>query len=412
MSVILKPEHNIGGQIRKILGVLYEPFPMFIVEPNNTIHVPFYFGNKILKINQIPYEKRNFEFLLKLKPEQQEIVDFCIEHLEKYNSCILNIFCGAGKTVISTYLSSFFKMKTLVIYPLKCLKNSWSETFSKFTNSKTISTDKKYSLDDFNNCDVILTMPSQVLKLPNLQIDLLILDEAHMFCTENYKNILLKVVPKKILVCTATLERADEGHKFLLAMCGKDNKITKISTKPFQVYIYNTKWTTEIVKKQAYIDGVKKMVIDYHKLLEDMEKDPTRNQFIIDIVLKYYKMHKIVILTKRASHVEFLFEKLKPFIPSMDTYYGNKQSYNDSNVLIGTYGKISTGFDEIGVERRIDMAIFAMPTLSIEQPAGRAQRSEHPFMIEFLDDIQLLKTHMNKRKHFYLTRNAEITHYK
>lgn len=408
MAVVLKPEHKINGNnLRKILSKLYEPFPMFTIEGKN-IHVPFYFGKRVLNIKNDEYFKRNFKFLLTLKREQEDIVEFCIEHLEKYDTCILNIFCGAGKTVISSYLSCFFKMKTIVVYPLKCLKNSWFETFNKFTNSKVISTDKKYSLEEFEESDIILTMPSQINKLPILNIDLLILDEAHMFCTENYKNIILKLIPKKVIVCTATLERKDEGHKFLLNMCGEDNKITKISTKPFNVYIYKTNWFTEVTKKQAYIDGVKKMVIDYNKLLEDMEKSEERNNFIINTVLQYYKKHKIIILTKRASHVEFLYNKLKENIESIDTYYGNKEKYIDSNVLIGTYGKISTGFDEIGVEKRIDMAIFAMPTLSIEQPSGRAQRSEKPYMIEFEDNVPLLKLHVRKRKTFYIERNGII----
>jgi len=54
------------------------------------------------------------------------------------------------------------------------------------------------------------------------------------------------------------------------------------------------------------------------------------------------------------------------------------------------------------------MAVFAMPTLAIEQPAGRAQRSEKPFMIEFEDNIALLKTHIRKRKDFFKSRNGSI----
>jgi len=408
MAVILKPEHNVQN-LRKILGFLNEPWPMFLVHEGN-VHVPFFLGNKILKNNLDSYDYRKYEFLMKLKEEQVETVEFCLDRLEKYGSCILNVFCGAGKTVMSSYISCYLKTKTIIVYPLKCLKNSWLETFKKFTDATVLCTDKKYSLHDYQSADIILTMPSQLTKLPDYNVDLLIIDEAHMLCTENYKNILLKIIPKRVLLCTATLERSDNGHMFLLNMCGKDNKITKISSKPFQVYIYKTNWKTEIVKKQAYIDGVKKMVIDYNKILEDMENSEYRNGFIIETVLKYAKQHKIVILTKRASHVELLFERLKPHINKIDTYYGNKTTYNDSDVLIGTYGKISTGFDEIGVERRIDMAIFAMPTLSIEQPAGRAQRCEHPYMIEFEDNVQLLKTHMRKRKEFYSSRNGEI-HY-
>jgi len=410
MATVIDTKETIisGENLRKAIGLIYKPYPMFIVK-GEKVHLPFFFGNKLLKKGLENYDKlENVEFLKSLKPEQNEVVNETIERLEKYGGVILNLNCGFGKTVISSYVSCKLKMKTVVIFPLKCLNNSWTETFKNFTNCKVLSTFKKYTPEQFEEADVILSMPSHIKSFPNKNIDLLIVDEAHMLCTENYKNMILQIIVKRVILCTATLERPDESHKLLLSMVGNENIITRISSKPFTVHIYKTNWTTEIKKKQSYIDGVRKMTIDYNALMDDMEKSETRNEFILQTVLKYMNKHKILILTKRSNHVDFFYEKLKEHTNSIDTYYGNKQTYNDSSILIGTYNKISTGFDEIGATKRIDLVIFAMPMLNIQQSHGRGLRSDYPFYIEFLDNISLLKTHMNKRKHFYKSINGEI----
>lgn len=404
-----KEDPNVSNEyLKKTIALIYKPYPMFLIK-DKKLHFPMFFGRKVLKKNLEDYLKlNNIEFLKQLKEEQIEVVNESLDILNKNGGLILNLCCGFGKTVISSYIMCKLKIKTVVIFPLKCLNNSWLETFKNFTNCKILCTDKKYTEKQFEEADVILSMPSHIKNFPNKNIDLLIVDEAHMLCTENYKNMILQIIVKRVVLCTATLERPDESHKLLLCMVGNDNIITRTSSKPFTVYIYKTNWTTEIKKKQTYIDGRRKMTIDYNALMDDIEKSETRNQFILDTILQYINKHKILILTKRSNHVEYFYEKLKEHTNSIDTYYGNKQTYNDSSILIGTYNKISTGFDEINATKRIDLVIFAMPMLNIQQSHGRGLRSDFPYYIEFLDNISLLKTHMNKRKNFYKSINGDI----
>lgn len=404
-----KEDPNISNEyLKKTIALIYKPYPMFLIK-DKKLHFPMFFGRKVLKKDLEDYFKLdNIEFLKQLKEEQIEVVNESLDILNKNGGLILNLCCGFGKTVISSYIMCKLKIKTVVIFPLKCLNNSWLETFKNFTNCKILCTDKKYTEKQFEEADVILSMPSHIKNFPNKNIDLLIVDEAHMLCTENYKNMILQIIVKRVVLCTATLERPDESHKLLLCMVGNDNIITRTSSKPFTVYIYKTNWTTEIKKKQTYIDGRRKMTIDYNALMDDIEKSETRNQFIIENILQYINKHKILILTKRSNHVEYFYEKLKEHTNSIDTYYGNKQTYNDSSILIGTYNKISTGFDEINATKRIDLVIFAMPMLNIQQSHGRGLRSDFPYYIEFLDNISLLKTHMNKRKNFYKSINGDI----
>lgn len=404
-----KEDPNVSNEyLKKTIALIYKPYPMFLIK-DKKLHFPMFFGRKVLKKDLEDYLKLdNIEFLKQLKEEQIEVVNESLDILNKNGGLILNLCCGFGKTVISSYIMCKLKIKTVVIFPLKCLNNSWLETFKNFTNCKILCTDKKYTEKQFEEADVILSMPSHIKNFPNKNIDLLIVDEAHMLCTENYKNMILQIIVKRVVLCTATLERPDESHKLLLCMVGNDNIITRTSSKPFTVYIYKTNWTTEIKKKQTYIDGRRKMTIDYNALMDDIEKSETRNHFILETILQYINKHKILILTKRSNHVEYFYEKLKEHTNSIDTYYGNKQTYNDSSILIGTYNKISTGFDEINATKRIDLVIFAMPMLNIQQSHGRGLRSDFPYYIEFLDNISLLKTHMNKRKNFYKSINGDI----
>jgi len=63
---------------------------------------------------------------------------------------------------------------------------------------------------------------SRISRVENIDvpIDLLILDEAHLLCTQNNLNRLLALEPKYVIVLTATPERDDGMEKILTALAG------------------------------------------------------------------------------------------------------------------------------------------------------------------------------------------------
>jgi len=94
----------------------------------------------------------------------------------------------------------------------------------------------------------------------------------------------------------------------------------------------------------------------------------------------------------------------------------DKDTYRSSRVLIGTFSKIGTGFDEatscIDFDgRRIDMLIMVGSTKSktrVIQALGRAERSDNPMVIDLVDDNGSIERHWEVRRAIYNKRKAKI----
>jgi superfamily II DNA or RNA helicase len=138
---------------------------------------------------------------------------------------------------------------------------------------------------------------------------------------------------------------------------------------------------------------------------------------IIDLVERNVN-HKIMILTWNKNHAYFLSKTLNERGTSSDVLAGNKSTYKDSRVLVGTISKIGTGFDEAMAcpdwsGERSNMLILTGSTKSLsglEQITGRVFRAEFPTIIDLVDDNRICKSHCTQRRKWYEdeARNGEI----
>ena len=108
---------------------------------------------------------------------------------------------GKTRTAINclnSVIKKYPSFRILVIVPSEALKNQWQSIL--ITN--------------------MLSFNSQVCIINNAikhdwNVDILVLDEAHRYCSEEYSTIFTKVKYKMILGLTATLERLDGKHSIL-----------------------------------------------------------------------------------------------------------------------------------------------------------------------------------------------------
>ena len=382
-------------------------------KPKNEVVVPYFFGNCLLKkhINSaLTYPDGQYNFKGELRPHQVPIINQAVKHLTRYGTTILGVFPGCGKTIMSTYLAAQLGGLVLVVYPIKMVEPSWLNTFKRFSDASVWHNDGKNSIP--SNCNVIATMDTQFHKIPPQilsMVKVLIVDEAHMFCVASRIQCLLGVTPQYIIACTATLERRDGMESIIHSVCGTHGIFLK-SPKRFSVYRLATGIKTEIEKG-------KNGNSDWAKLVRDLCEDPKRNAYIIDLVENNLN-HKIMILTWNVNHAYFLTDMLKSRGITSDVLAGNKNTYKDSQVLVGSIGKLSTGFDE-GTScpdwggQRSNMMILTGSTKSLqglEQMTGRVFRAEFPTIIDLVDDNRICKSHWNQRKKWYEDpeRNGEI----
>jgi superfamily II DNA or RNA helicase len=323
---------------------------------------------------------------------------------------LLGSYMVTHNTAMSAYLASQLGGLTLVVHPIKVVEPGWVNTFKQFTDASIWLNDGANPIP--NSCNVIITMDTQFHKIPTQILDMvkiLIIDEAHMFCVPSRIHCLLGVTPQYIIACTATLNRSDGMESIIHSVCGTHGVFIK-SPQKFVVYRLATGIKIDIEKN-------KNGDTDWPKLVKSLSEDPVRNAMIINLVERNIQ-HKIMILTWNKNHAYFLAKILKERGTSADVLAGNKSTYKDSRVLVGTISKIGTGFDEAMAcpdwsGERSNMLILTGSTKSLsglEQITGRVFRSEFPTIIDLVDDNRICKSHWTQRKKWYEeeSRNGEI----
>src|SRR5204863_9299228 len=122
-------------------------------------------------------------------------------------------------------------------------------------------------------------------------------------------------------------------HNMAYAIAGKHG-VYRQNNKPFRVLKVCTNVAPERI--QAYYG------LDYASLLRETLMDAWRNNII------YFLVHgnrdkKMLILTSLKDHTMLLYQMILDMGISCDYMCGNKKSYQDSSVLVGTMPKIGTG---------------------------------------------------------------------
>jgi len=403
-------------------------FTYYRLQKPSLIYIPYAYGRKLLvssmgkednftyKLNTHKDIKKDFTFngviSQETNREQVDVFNKAINFMNNYGTCILNIDPSYGKTRIGTAISAYFKVKTLVIVPIVTLINNWYDSYNSDTNAKTViftnaalkkgskdssvktSKNNKFSViteKDLEEADIIICNVQNASKLPEEikgKIAMLILDEAHMFCSLTRITTVLQFRPVYIVSLSATL---CGYHKFIDHLCNNDTIIKKIIVRDYKLYKVNT----GITAKESYrgYGSIKKL--DWSNCLNYIFNVSERNNIIYNIVSKELANSKtILILTKTKEHVDLMFNEIKNKVTdSVEWMYESKNTYNVSDVLIGTFSKIGTGMDQvnscIGFTGKRFNCIIICCTLKEEtifgQSFGRGFRDESTIFYYLVD---------------------------
>jgi len=386
-----------------------KPIKLFYKQDDEVL-IPFTFANCLLGkflVSNTEFPKIDLRFKVDLWEKQRSVVDEAADQLNRYHTTTLWLPCGFGKTVISAHLACRINRMTVVVFKSKILKKQWLDSFNTFTNAKTWIVGDQSMPDE--PPDVIICMVLQVYKIPELWMDsigTLILDEVHELCTKEYSKGVMKIRPCYIIACTATPIKENGAHTVLYNLCGTHN-VHRLPDKSLLVYQFLTgiKFTMSVTKNGDP---------NWNGLCEEIAKCRIRNEMIVRLVHSFWK-RKIIILTVRTDHREILYKMLAD-TESVAKLTKDKDTYSTSRVLIGTFSKIGTGFDEatscIDFDgRRIDMLIMVGSTKSktrVVQALGRAERSDNPMVIDLVDDNGSIQRHWKVRRAIYNKRKAKI----
>jgi hypothetical protein len=403
------------------------------------VYLPYRY---LAEVCDIPFPNRKRELPLidpycinfDLRPYQDEVKDYSLKAYRERGTVVWNVFCSFGKTRLGIYFASIFSqakipllegkisfpggepgphplskvsrlLTMVVVPPNRKILEGWQRTFLTCTNIRKLAILGESPITP--ETQAIIAMKGRLPQLTNAEADRighLLLDEADCLATQITIDDLLRIRPHFITCCTATYERADGLHLAMNRIVGEE-KIRKISTKPFFVIKIPTPFTPKDYKTTA--NGIQWDSVQ--KCYDDMVE---RNGLILKLVIDN-PLEKILILTLHQEHAENIHAWLLEYKQQASIMCGNRKSYHDARVLVGTFSKLGRGFDEEAAcqdwnKIRLSLLIFAASTKQVEQYAGRVFRSKQPKILDLVDKFRNNKDHYRVRETWYKERGGII----
>jgi superfamily II DNA or RNA helicase len=398
-----------------------KPESFTVYEENDTyLSLPKYYGltkfGKPDSNKEIAGDKIDITFKGSLRKAQLDIIDTIFPKLEQNDGGLLCLGCGGGKTVLSLYIASLFKVKTLVIVHKSFLLNQWVQRATEFTNANIgIIQQNKIDID---GKQIVIGMLQSIAKDKYdsdifRDFGLVIFDEAHHAPSKYFSRALPIISSKKTLALSATPKRADKLEKILYWYFGPilyQAPTESINALLVKIYKYNIEHKN--FKEYKLYDGSINRAKTINKLVE-IEK---RNEFIIDqlkeILLE--EGRKVIILSDRVEHLTILKEMIDKFEIATTSFYigGMKQKKLDESekatVIFGTYSMASEALDI----PELNTLIMTTPRKEVEQTIGRITRKKdhpvQPLVIDIVDQLISFTRQGEARKKFYSKKDFQI----
>lgn len=321
-----------------------------------------------------------------LRKYQTDAIKKALEHLKSNKRSLISLPTGTGKTVIMSHVIKNFNKKSLVVVHTRELEEQFIKTYKSLYPNDSIGMKMK---DKWNtNSNVIISTiqslhyRSNLDKLRDEGIELLVFDECHHVAANSYQKLITNLGCDKKEICgfTATPYRSDK----------KD--ITKtlglISFSSSLIDMIKDGYLCEIKGSRIYtnisLKGISTQNGDFAPgRLAAVINVQNRNELILQTYLKDCLEEKCICFTVNISHADELCKLFKHKNIKCEVIHG-KLSKNTRDMYINMFKKgeikvlfncniLTEGFDEPS----ITTILMARPTLSkslYTQMVGRGTR--------------------------------------
>ena len=328
-----------------------------------------------------------------LREDQREVYD------KVEDSCIINANPGFGKTITALSIASKFKRKTLIVVHTKVLLDQWKDRIKAVLGVDCgVIGGGRFDTDKSITVATVQTL-SKDMKVKQLDVGLLIIDECHRAASNSWLKVLNNCKARIRLGLSATLNRKD--GRIVSAINAISNNIIvpkeanrlkptiKVISLPNVELNTNTTSVWANVAQKAYSDSryVNSILASCNAAIEA-------------------GMHPIVI----AERVELL-EILRNNIEGSILVYGSTENRqeciaNEHTAIIGNRSILSEGFDKPEMDCLI-LASFINNEFLLEQIIGRITRphkgkTDTPVVIDFRLGGNTGIKQFNNRLKYYL----------
>lgn len=427
----LKEDLTVSPRINTSLGNAQPiSFPLYL-ENDTKLYVPRNYGLDNFGVpNDIKIHKGTnaprLIFQGSLRPSQEQYITAYIKAANDPLKMggIISAKCGEGKTVMSVYISCYFKKKTLFIVHKDFLGDQIKKCLETFVPNATIGKIKQ-NVVDVDNKDVVIASLQSLAKRDYgrdvfKEFGLVIIDECHHTGAQVFSRALKKINAPLTLGLSATLNRKDGLRKVFEYFLGKPvikNNIKEDSDMIVHMHKY---YKPDINYSQVKLlwNGNPNSA----KMITSICEYKPRTLMIIDLIkdlLSKDTERQILILSERRNHLLDL-EKIiiEQEITDVGYYVGGMtmselKKSEKKQIILATYQMASEGMDI----PTLNTLILASPYTSIEQSIGRIQRQKKderkyiPLTIDIWDNFSVFDKKGYTRKRFYDKNNYKVELY-
>lgn len=390
-------------------------YPVFRISKTK-VYMPRYYGIEKYgncKKNTLPdSEEINLEFKGTLREVQERTISETLKIYSEYGGGLISLDTGLGKTIVALKLISIMKQKTLILVHAVFLLDQWVERIKTFLPTARIGIIKQDKCN-WQDVDICVGMIQSIVKRTDYPPECfksfghLIIDETHHIASKTFSSVFFKIQTKYMVGLSATPERKDGLSKVIYWFLGPQIvNIKRESGKPSIKFIF-----TDVSKYDEKLN--KAGNVNNPTMITDLTTNEERNNLIIENCKELLlDDRKILILSDRRAHCEFLLDEFSKLNISSGIYLGGMNSQSrelsvNCNIIIGTYQASGEGFDVPD----LDTLILATPKSDIEQAVGRILRQKNkndPLVLDIVDKFSIFNGQFVKRKRFYKKNNFEI----
>jgi superfamily II DNA or RNA helicase len=368
----------------------------------------------------------NVEFSKPLRDYQNNIVGFynnyvstpiCSGSLHNGSGGILEVPCGAGKTVMALKIISDLKKKTLIIVHKEFLMNQWIERIDEFLPGAKIGKIQA-QVCDVEGRDIVIGMVQTLYdkEFPAGMFDsfgLTIIDEVHRIGSEQFSKTLFKTVTPYMLGISATVDRKDNLTRILYMFIGE--KIYREERKnddPVCVRaIEYQSLDTQFNEVEMDFRGNTK----YSTMITKLCKFGPRSDFIVRVLkdlIDEDKGGQIMVLCHNRSLLTYLHRAIEHRgFASVGFYVGGMkqkdlQNTESKNIVLATYAMAAEALDI----KTLSILVMVTPKTDITQSVGRILRVKHenPIIVDIVDKHDVFQNQWAQRRRYYKKCNYRI----
>lgn len=333
------------------------------------------------------------------------------------NGGILEVPCGAGKTVMALKIISLLKKKTLIIVHKEFLMNQWIERIAEFLPMAKVGKIQGPTFEVAGN-DIVIGMVQSLYDKDYGQdafseFGLTIIDEVHRIGSEQFSRTLLKIVTPYMLGISATVDRKDQLTKVLYMFIG-DKIYTEQRSSDDAVCVR----AIEYLSSDPVFNAVEydfKGMTKYSTMITKLCAFGPRSDFIVRTIkdlIDENPHNQIMVLAHNRSLLTYLHEAIQHRqIASVGFYVGGMkqaklQATELMQVVLATYAMAAEALDI----KTLSTLVMVTPKTDIIQSVGRILRVKHanPIVVDIVDSHEVFQNQWKQRRQFYKRCNYRI----